>query len=159
MAFGRPHRKLRLWQLILFGPFLIWSGIHSYNRLDAFEQSGGTMYIGRFDHLLYSLGGKTFVLVFWLGLGGFYLWALWRFIRLEREAKAAIQRADASAQPVEGTRSTPVGPPLPSPPRLGDDPFRDPPRRPIIVAERTVKPVAPIQVVPGDPDDKPKLLT
>ncbi len=44
------------------------------------------------------------------------------------------------------------------PPRIGDDPFRDPPGPRPIVVERFVKP-APAPIVPGDPDDKPTLLT
>jgi len=53
-------------------------------------------------------------------------------------------------------RATP--PPLAPAPRLGDDPFRDPPGTPPIVTERHAAPIhAPI--VPGDPADRPKLLT
>jgi hypothetical protein len=50
-------------------------------------------------------------------------------------------------------------PPLGPPPRIGDDPFRDPPGRPPIVVER--HPRAPITapIVPGDPSDRPKLLS
>ncbi len=49
--------------------------------------------------------------------------------------------------------------PLEPPPRIGDDPFRDPPGRPPIVVERhgTAPITAPI--VPGDPSDRPRLLT
>jgi hypothetical protein len=155
-------RRIKLWQLILAGPFLIWSGIHSYNRLDAFEQSGGTIYLGRTDHLLYQLGGKTFVLVFWLGLGALYVWALFRFLRFEREARQAEDRAQASDE-ARGRRpapaAAPVAPPRPSPPRLGNDPFRDPPRAPVVVAQQTAAPATPTKIVAGDPADKPKLLT
>jgi hypothetical protein len=49
--------------------------------------------------------------------------------------------------------------PLPTPPRLGDDPFRDPPAPPPIVVHRPPTAPVAVKVVPGDPDDKPKLLT
>ncbi len=52
------RRTLKLWQLILAGPFLIWAGISEYGKLDDLEQLGGRIYVGRTTKLLYSLGGK-----------------------------------------------------------------------------------------------------
>jgi hypothetical protein len=74
-------------------------------------------------------------------------------------AERARARAggERPAMEARGRRLTPA--PLGPPPRIGDDPFRDPPGRPPIVVERhgTAPITAPI--VPGDPRDRPKLLT
>jgi hypothetical protein len=160
--------------LILAGPFLIWSGIHSYGRLADFEESGGVMYINRFDKLLYSLGGKNAVLVVWCALGAFYLFLLYRFFKVSRETQAQIAaaeaRIEAKASAIAAAENTyqhapkeRVEPPLPAPPRLGDDPFRDPPAKPPIVVQKAEIAAAPTPrastpAMPSDGGDSPKFL-
>jgi hypothetical protein len=48
---------------------------------------------------------------------------------------------------------------LPRAPRLGDDPFRDPPRPPAIIVARRDAAAAPTPVVVEGPGDEPKLLS
>ena len=58
---------------------------------------------------------------------------------------------------------TPPSPPAPAPrevaPRIGDDPFRNPPAAPPIVVERPqAAPAAVPRAETADPDDKPRFL-
>ena len=45
------------------------------------------------------------------------------------------------------------------PPRIGNDPFRDPPARPPILVQHPLPPAPPAPIVPGNPAHAPKLLT
>jgi hypothetical protein len=69
----------------------------------------------------------------------------------------ARQRAGTAKPARKRRRSAPVE--TTSAPRLGDDPFRDPPRAPPIVVERERSAPVAVPIVPGDPADRPKLLT
>jgi len=168
---GRAPEKprIKLWMLILAGPFLIASGLHSYFKLAEFEETGGRIYLNKLDKLFYNAGGKTTVLAVWCVLGGFYLFAVYRFVRHDRENKlriaAAEERIAAAKVPDEAIPRAPTPPveqPLPPAPRIGDDPFRDPPGpKPLIVkkAELVAAP-APRASAPDvtNPDDRPKYL-
>jgi hypothetical protein len=87
-----------------------------------------------------------------IGLGGYSQRVFRRAPRpLEAPAQTAlpaVHRVAEQASPRE----------RPAASRLGDDPFRDPPRGPVIVAQPTAAAPAPAVVVPGDPADRPKLL-
>ena len=148
------RRTIKLWQLILAGPFLLWMAWDEYSRLDIFEKSGGTIYVNSFTKLLYDAGGKNAVLVITAGLGGLYLWLLWRYVQTHRDAHRRIAAAEA---PREQPKPRPA-PPREPPPRIGDDPFREPPRAaPIAVVRPPTAPTA-TPMAPGNTDDSPKIL-
>lgn len=169
-----PAPRIKLWMLILAGPFLIWSGISTYLKLDEFEQSGGTIVLGKLDRLMYRAGGKSAVLIVWCALGAFYLFLLYRFYKVNRETEAQIAaaeaRMEARADAIAAAEKTyqhapkePVEEPLPPPPRLGGDPFRDPPAKPPIVVHKAELAVAPVPrasepAMSPDPADLPKFL-
>ena len=164
-----PERqRIKLWMLIVAGPFLIASGLHSYFKLAEFEETGGRIYLNKLDTLFYNAGGKTTVLVVWCALGAFYLFACYRFFKSDRENKARIAAAEAriaaARLPVEDIPRAPTPPvemPLPPAPHIGEDPFRNPPARPVMVkkAELVASP-APRASTPDvtNPDDRPKFL-
>ncbi len=93
---------------------------------------------------------------------------VWRRAYKQRLAISATNAARAQQELDLGLPPRVVAPVVPRarpitakpepPPRIGDDPFREPPGPRPIVVERFVK-TAPTPIVPGDPDDKPKLLT
>jgi hypothetical protein len=155
--------------LIVAGPFLIWAGLHTYGRLSDLEDGTvESIRVSRFDKLLYTIGGKTTVLVVFCALGAFYLFALYRFLKFDREARARIdaaeQRIAAAHEPLAvELPAKPFEAPLPPPPRLGDDPFRDPPGpKPIIVQKAEIAaapaPRASTPAVTSDSTDGPKFL-
>jgi hypothetical protein len=163
-------RRIKLWMLILAGPFLIASGLHSYFKLAEFEESGGRIYINKLDKLFYNAGGKTTVLLVWCGLGAIYLFAVYRYFTIQRESSAQIADAEARIAAANGpvvdevplAPTPPVERPLPPAPRIGDDPFRDPPGpKPLLIkkAELLAAP-APRASTPEltDPEDRPKFL-
>jgi hypothetical protein len=149
------RRTIKLWQLILAGPFLLWIGWHEYNALDILEKSGGTIYVDRLTHALYTMGGKSAVLVVWGGLGVFYIWALVKFIGLERDAHRRLAALDNPPEPDTPRRPPPRREP---PPRLGDDPFREPPRAAPIAVQRAPTAPAATPMAEGKSDDGPKIL-
>ena len=152
------RRTIKLWQLILAGPFLFWIGCHEYNRLDDLEQHGGVLYVDRFTKLFYDLGGKNTVLLVWGAFGAFYVWALLRWLQAHRHHERTMEAIEAR----EAARDQPVARPKPAPreapPRLGDDPFREPPRPAPVRVIRDEKPAQPTPIVAGNSDDEPKLL-
>jgi heme exporter protein D len=78
--------------------------------------------------------------------------------------RAALEQAAEDRRRAEEARprrhDVPLATPTePAPPRLGDDPFRDPPRAPVIVVERTPLATATPVVATADADaTAPKLL-
>jgi hypothetical protein len=149
------RRTVKLWQLLLAGPFLIWAGWDEYCRLDHLEKAGGTLYVNSFTKFLYDLGGKNAVLVVTCGLGVFYLYLVKRFFDKQREAHQRIAAAERPGEPDARPASPPRREP---PPRLGDDPFREPPRAaPIAVVRPPTAPAA-TPMAEGKTDDGPKIL-
>ena len=148
-------RTIKLWQLILAGPFLLWLGWHEYSALDVVEKSGGTIYVDRFTHLLYSMGGKNAVLLVWGGFGVFYIWALVKYVQVTRDAHRRLDAVDSPPEPAK-----PEAPPVrrEPPPRLGDDPFREPPRPAPIAVHRPPTAPAATPMAEGTSDDGPKIL-
>lgn len=172
MVSDRP--KIKLWMLILLGPLLIALGIHTYGKLADFEETGGRITLNKLDKLFYDIGGKTTVLVVWCGLGAFYLFALYRFFTLDRENRARIAAAEdriaATAERIAAADRKlaeapipPADPPRPAPPRLGDDPFREPPAKPPILVKKAEIAAAPAPrasspAATSDASDRPKFL-
>lgn len=74
--------------------------------------------------------------------------------RAGRDERRRHRAETAPAAPVRRRRSEPIAPL----PRLGDDPFRELPAAPPVVVERPGV-VVQAPIVPGDPQDRPKLLT
>jgi hypothetical protein len=148
------RRTIKLWQLILAGPLLLWVGWHEYNALDLLEKSGGTIYVDRLTHMLYTMGGKNAVLVVWTGFGIFYVWALAKYVQITRETRRRFAALDEPAEP----EKKPPAPRREPPPRIGDDPFREPPRAaPIAVVRPPTAPAA-TPMAEGKTDDGPKIL-
>lgn len=151
MARGR----IKLWQLILAGPFLIWLGIHEYNRLDDLETHGGRIYVDKLTHFLYSIGGKNAVLVCIVGFGIFYIYLLYRWWRDQQWAERRLEEIDAANEPAPAPK--PKRAPVEARPRVDADPFRAPPAAaPVVVAPVAKKIESPI--VASDTDG-PKFLT
>jgi hypothetical protein len=149
------RRTIKLWQLILAGPFLIWAGWDEYSRLDHLEKAGGTLYVNSFTKFLYDVGGKNAVLVVTCGLGVFYLYLVKRFYDTQREAR---QRLAALDTPAESPPKPAPAPRREPPPRIGDDPFREPPRAAPIAVQRPSTAPAETPMAAGNPDDGPKIL-
>ncbi|MBV8760007.1 MAG: hypothetical protein JO257_22140 [Deltaproteobacteria bacterium] len=149
------RRTIKLWQLILAGPFLLWVGWHEYSRLDELEKSGGTIYVDRLTHLLYETGGKHAVLVIWCGFGVFYIWALKKYVDMQREYRERM----AALEDKPGVPIAKEPPRRREPaPRIDDDPFRAPPRpAPVIVVRPPTAP-AEVPMAAGNADDSPKIL-
>jgi hypothetical protein len=145
---GVARRTIKLWQLIVAGPFLIWAGIHEYFQLADLEENGGVLFVGRFTAFLYRMGGKHLVLVIVCGCGGFYVWALSRWIRDQRELARlrAADQADHAGPNAAPPVKPAVKPRRDPPPRIDDDPFRSPPAP------------APIAAPSVGTHDEPKLL-
>ncbi|MBC7978549.1 MAG: hypothetical protein H7138_26485 [Myxococcales bacterium] len=79
-------------------------------------------------------------------------------IRTGLAERARLRACGETREPAARERpltSAPLGPP----PRIGDDPFRDPPGRPPIVVERHGMAPITAPIVPGDPSDRPRVLT
>lgn len=163
----KPRIKLSL--LIVAGPLLIASGLYLRGRISELEESGrySSKSFSTLDRLLLS-GGKTTVLVVWCALGAIYLFGWYWFFKVDRENKvriaAAEQRIAAAKLPDEAIPRAPTPPverPLPPPPRIGEDPFRNPPVRPVMAkkAELVATPT-PRASTPdvANPDDRPKFL-
>jgi hypothetical protein len=148
------RRTIKLWQLILAGPFLLWVAWSEYSRLDAFEKSGGTIWIGRTTKMLYDLGGKNAVLVVTGGLGVLYIWLCWKYFATQREARERLAAVDTPAEPVKKAEP----PRREAPPRLGDDPFREPPRAAPIAVVRAPTAPAVTPMASGNSDEGPKIL-
>jgi len=71
---------------------------------------------------------------------------------------AAVPTVDAIATPAPARPERPLGRVLPVPARLGDDPFRDPPRPPTIIVVRPDSAGALTPVVPEVSGRPPKIL-
>lgn len=132
------RRTVKLWQLLLAGPFLIWAGWDEYCRLDHLEKAGGTLYVNSFTKFLYDIGGKNAVLVVTCGLGVFYLYLVKRFFDKQREAHQRIAAAERPAEPE------------PKPASL--------PRRAPIAVHRPPTAPAATPMAAGKSDDGPKIL-
>jgi hypothetical protein len=122
----RPPKTIKLWQLILGGPFLLWAGWDTYKDVSALEEHGGTMYVGRFTKMMYDIGGKWGILLGSWALAAVYFYILWLVIKRDREEKAAratetpAPKPTAAPKAVRATQpaarvSRPVMPPAPPP--------------------------------------------
>ncbi len=147
----RPPKTIKLWQLILGGPFLLWAGWDTYKDLSDLEENGGTMYVGRFTKMMYETSGKWGVLVSTWAIAAVYFYILWRVYKRDRDDKAALAPESpapkpapkAARAPLPAARvSRPVMPP-PAPPT--------PPPAPVIV-------VASPQIAPTPVGSEPRFL-
>jgi hypothetical protein len=100
-----------------------------------------------------ATGDEALVLIpFFVGLAA---------IRAGRAVCARAAGDDDGAEPTRSRRSRKARRTkrAAEPPRLGNDPFRDPPGRPPILIEQPAPPAPLAPIVPGDPEHAPKLLT
>ena len=141
----RPPKTIKLWQLILGGPFLLWAGWDTYQDVSALEEHGGTMYVGRFTKFMYDAGGKWGVLLGTWAFAALYFYALWLVYKRDREDKAAALASDAPApKPISKPTPKPVHAPQPAA-RVS---------RPVIPAA----PIAPPQIAPTPAGSEPQFL-
>lgn len=145
--------RLKVWQVIVLGALWIALGIILDQTIDWDPpRTGYIVYRRRGTHELFV------ALKLWLT--GPVLIGLWHWFRAW-QASQLEHAADESAMnlPVHKPSRPPPAAPLPPAPRLGDDPFRDPPApAPIVVQRAPSAPAAAPMAASGDPDDKPKLL-
>jgi hypothetical protein len=142
------HGRFQLWQLIALGFGWIGGGI-------------------AFQVLLRHDGRIALApaLLFYAS-GAMHFWIARKALTAQRKLEAISEPAGVNEARLAAARSSrppprpdkPSAPPLPSPPRIGGDPFRNPPYLPIVV-ERSAAKQASTPVVAGDPEDKPKILT
>jgi hypothetical protein len=148
--------RLKVWQVVVLGALWIALGVILDQTIDwdpPRHYSGYYVYRRSGTHELFV------ALKMWLT--GPLVIGLFHWYRAFEAYSARRAEASSTDLPVQPAAPVPFRPsvPLPPPPRIGDDPFRDPPAAPPIVVHRP--PTAPTEapIVPGDPSDKPKLLT
>ena len=141
-----PPKTIKLWQLILGGPFLLWAGWDTYKDVSALEEHGGTMYVGRLTKLMYDAGGKWGVLLGTWAFAAVYFYVLWLVIKRDREEKAAARAADAPASPKPKATPPPKAVRAPQPAARVSRPVMPPPV------------VAPAQIAPTPAGSEPTFL-
>lgn len=148
--------RLKVWQVVVLGALWVALGV----VLDLAIDWDAPRVVGRYYYSRRGASELFHALRLWLT--GPVLVGIWHWYRAYEAYSAA--KADESSTDLPVQTAAPAPParpsaPLLAPPRIGDDPFRDPPAPPPIVVQRPPTAVAAATVVPGDPDDKPKLLT
>jgi hypothetical protein len=147
---------IRYWYRLLNGQFALW---HVLLLGTLWIAAGLTLQI-----VLRKLGGLGLgpALVFYGG-GAAHFWLARKALGEQRQLDAMDEdvavreaRLREAAAPVKPP--SPKQRPLPTPPRIGDDPFRNPPHTPLVIERPETKASTP-PVVAGDPDDGPKILT
>lgn len=154
--------RLPVWQLALIGGFLVVAGAVVFEQLSF-------VVLGTRIRFVFQLLGLAV-----MASGFAHFWAVFA-IPKERSpeqiaADVALREASLANQvPIARAATEPSLAALPPAPRLGDDPFRDPPRR-AIVPVRHERPAGPIPRVPAarampeasgtaeNPDERPKFL-
>jgi hypothetical protein len=132
----RPPKTIKLWQLILGGPFLLWAGWDTYKDVSALEEHGGSMWVGRTTKFMYDVGGKWGVLLGTWALAALYFYILWLVIKRDREEKAAL--AAESPAPKKAAPKPAAAKPMAAP-------------RPSQPIQRPVAPIAPPPAPPIAP--------
>ncbi|MBL9019519.1 MAG: hypothetical protein JNL83_35345 [Myxococcales bacterium] len=151
--------RLKVWQVVVLGA--LWMALGVVLHLAIEWDSSRTVDHGYYKVTYTRRGVYQIFVALKLWLTGPVLIGLWHWFRAW-EASRVEHAAGESAMNLPIHR--PVPPPLPSgplppAPRLGDDPFRDPPApAPIVVQRPTAPSAAPMAATSGDPGDKPKLL-
>jgi hypothetical protein len=145
--------RLRLWQVVVLGGLWIVAGLALHLAVDWDAPR----------HVRSIRGEGIWVIIralkLWIsapvGIGLYHWWRAAEVVRAERSEAAATTEPVAPRPSARKPQTEPLQPP----PRLGDDPFREPPRAaPIIVQRHESRPAA-VPIVAGDPGDKPKLLS
>ena len=155
-------QRLKVWQVFVVGAAWIVLGIVLHVAIDwpsgtSEYSSGGWTYVrvSRFWSIANTLK-LWFTIPFLIGLR--HIWFGWQALDKHREEQSEIAKEAEPDPPARRERPL-TEPVLPPPPNVETDPFRAPPQpRPIVVVRHESQP-APTPIVPGDPDDKPKLLT
>jgi hypothetical protein len=147
--------KLKVWHVIVLGGLWMCLGVILHVTIDWDPpRSGYFTYRRRATHELFV------ALKLWItlpvGIGLWHWFRAWQASRAEHGADESAMNLPVQKPTKPPRPSAPVTPP----PRLGDDPFRDPPAPAPIVVQRppTAPAAAPMAASAGDPDDKPKLL-
>ena len=126
----------KLWQLIALGMIWVIAGLAIWFGVD--DAIYGIVLIG--------CG-----VVHWL-IGGL---AMLQAMRADERLAALETPADEPAIPAKPEPKREV---RHAPPRLGDDPFREPPAPPPIAVVRDHKPLPAAPIAEGNSEDKPRLL-
>ncbi len=147
--------RLKVWQVVVIGCLWVALGVVLDLAIDwEAPRHAGRVYYSR-------RGSYEIIHALKLWLTAPVLLGVWHWYRAY-EAYSAAKAEAATTEPAPPVVTAPPprpSAPLPTPPRLGDDPFREPPAPPPIVVQRPPTAPSAVPVVPGDPDDKPKLLT
>ncbi len=88
-------RRLKVWQVLLLLPFLLWVSWSSYQDFTQLEEEGGVLYVGRTTKLLYELGGKWAVVALPLLACAAWGWAVWKTLQLSKRADQLRERAES----------------------------------------------------------------
>ena len=134
--------KLKVWQVFLLLPVLLWIAWSSYVDFTELEEEGGVLYVGRTTEMLYTLGGKWAVVGFPLVAIGIWGWAVWKTLQLSKRADALAAQAEAPIEIKAPERASKPPAPASKPPA---------PRAP----SGPLKPLAAAPPAPVKPDDRP----
>jgi hypothetical protein len=146
--------RLTVWQVVALGVGWVILGV----VLDLAIDWDAPRVVGNYVYRRRAASELFHALKLWLT--GPVAIGVFHFYRAYVAYSAAKSEASSTELPVQPAAPSPrPAAPTPSPPRIGDDPFRNPPAPPPIVVHRPPTAPALVKVVPGDPDDKPKLLT
>ena len=150
--------KLKVWQVIVLGALWIALGIILDQAID--WDSPRVHDYGYYTVTYRRRGAHELFVALKLWLTGPVLIGVWHWYRAWEASRAGHTAGESAMNlPVQKASRPSPSAPLPPPPRLGDDPFRDPPApAPIIVQRPPTAPSAAPIAASGDPDDKPKLL-
>jgi hypothetical protein len=161
--------QLKIWQLLTAGGLWIVVGVvlhvwvfvpsRPLIRVGDIALEVDTSWSGYLWNAVLDVVQATRILLIVAAVLGIRCW--WLGIRALRARDLAPVPAgdEAIAAPGPVRRARPLARVLPTPPRLGNDPFRDPPRPPAIIIARTEAPAAPTPVVPEGSGQPPKILT
>lgn len=70
------------WFLVGIGAFLVPMAFYEFARLTDLETHGGSLYVSRYDYLMYQISGRWGVLIFLLLLaGGSFAMGIRRFLK------------------------------------------------------------------------------
>lgn len=110
--------KLKVWQVFLLLPILLWVAWSSYSDFTELEEEGGVLYVGRTTKVLYDLGGKWAVVAFPLLSIAAWSWAVYKTLQLSRRADELAAQAEAPIEikPPQRVSKPPAPAPVSKPP-------------------------------------------
>ncbi len=86
--------RLKLWQLIVLIFFYFGIGVYSYIDLTEFERYGGERTMWAPLAAIYNAVGKWGVVAVWVGFGCLLAVGLFKFLRLQKQIDAQVERLE-----------------------------------------------------------------